>query len=500
MRTIQRNLDDLDNDILDKLTTKGPLHTRKLSRILDKSTSVVHRHLKKLYGLGYLKEEKKGKTILYRIIKPVSDEPIFMHEFPVEEYRTVVRAPGNLVINAEHGVLCPYNLAIIMPIASYTYVGFRKAKSSDVSAFQWRKGDLKPYPQVEEYISEIQTILKKQLEIEEEVEGRVKIVSDLPIGRGLGSSSALAVALTVAVGRAYGHFKDLNNWPWGDFELLMRQKRKDIDKIARCGHRIEERIQENSSGVHILSSILGGQNKNCMLAYIRKSRKDDDLDFSVKRINVHDEFFRSADESFSGCIILTPREATTKQAIRIYKETLDEKIDELEKVLAKELEEDVKRHKFLEVLEQTPYSEEILSHRSESLEDDFPKSFLLKTIYKLMSQISALESMALSTGKTSIFYELLNMQHNLLSTLKLSSYTVDEIASYLRSEGKGGKMSGGGCGGAVFAYAPIDIYEKIRTRYGTTRMFRERNIEILNPDWHGIKPGEHVKILRGEEK
>ncbi|PIS15633.1 hypothetical protein COT62_02640 [Candidatus Roizmanbacteria bacterium CG09_land_8_20_14_0_10_41_9] len=93
---------------------------------------------------------------------------------------------------------------------------------------------------------------------------RCKISSDIPIGRGLGSSAAFSVATTAA------------------FLFLYTGREFDKETISDIAHEVEKRFHQNASGVDTCASCFGG------LIYYRKEfkflKKISPLPFKVPKI------------------------------------------------------------------------------------------------------------------------------------------------------------------------------------------------------------------------
>ncbi len=137
-------------------------------------------------------------------------------------------APGKIILSGEHSVVYGYP-ALISAINRRLVVILKKIDQKKDVIFTPESDDLARYG-----LKKLKFLLKEQ-----EKGLRVQIKSEIPVSRGMGSSAALAVALTSAV------FKITKNV----FTL---------EEINQCAYEIEKKQHGNPSGADNSTSLYGG--------------------------------------------------------------------------------------------------------------------------------------------------------------------------------------------------------------------------------------------------
>ncbi len=167
----------------------------------------------------------------------------------------LVEAPGKIIISGEHSAV--YGQPAMVACIDRTLFLLLKHKSDLEPSFFTELLEKVGEIGFEEVISEINRYLEES--------GELNLVSDIPIGSGMGSSAALGVALSTLL-------------------LELSGQEYDREDINRYAYKFEKMAHQNPSGIDNIAVVYGGIN--------RFSRTDNGLEVeTLKGRNFLDRMF-----------------------------------------------------------------------------------------------------------------------------------------------------------------------------------------------------------------
>jgi mevalonate kinase len=152
-----------------------------------------------------------------------SDPPIGKKMSP----KIIASAPGKIILSGEHAVVYGYP-ALVAAIDKRISVDLSRNNEQTIVEPAGSKG----------FVKNALDVLHDKFNFPNQ-DLKIKLNTTIPIGRGMGSSAAFAVALSAAL-------------------LLFKNKKADLELISDYAYELEKKYHGNPSGVDISISVNGG--------------------------------------------------------------------------------------------------------------------------------------------------------------------------------------------------------------------------------------------------